>query len=349
MGPDREETVLRREERRPPAEADRPTTVDGRDSPEVHRGGGPAEERGRRERAGKEGQPAAGAVVLAAVAAQVQALQSAELEVRTGDPDGVHDLRVACRRLRSIFAAFRPVLGGARTDPLRGQLKWLGAQLSGARDSQVALGHLRRLVDAQTRDLVLGPVAARLQQMQVAESTTGRQGAHRALGDDRYRQLLDDLSGLLADPPVTALAAAPAAEVLTAAIRRSDERLRSAVERSRREGSGDHLHEVRKAAKRLRYTAEVAVAVLGERAQALVDSTTLVQQVLGDRQDTAVTREQCRDLGLVAFAAGENAWSYGRLHALEEARGQRAEADFWALLPRLDETARRAVTSRRAT
>ena len=292
---------------------------------------------------------AAGPVVLAAVAAQAQALQDAELGVRTGDDDGVHDMRVACRRLRSILAAFRPVLDRARTDPLRDQLRWLGAQLSGPRDSEVALAHLRRLVDTQPPDLVLGPVAARLQQLQVAGSAAGRQDAHRALDDDRYRQLLDDLAALLADPPVTALADAPAAEVLTAAIRRSDDRLRSAVDRARRTGSENDLHEVRKSAKGLRYTAEVAVAVLGERAQALVDSTTLAQRLLGDRQDTVVTRALCRHLGLVAFAAGENAWSYGRLHALEEAAGQRAEADFWAMLPRLDTTARRAGTPRGAT
>ena len=44
------------------------------------------------------------------------------------------------------------------------------------------------------------------------------------------------------------------------------------------------------------------------------------QQVLGERQDTVVTRELCRRLGVVAAAAGENTFTYGRLHGLEEVR-----------------------------
>src|SRR4051794_7272367 len=47
----------------------------------------------------------AGEVVRAALALQVRALQDADLMVRTDRPDGVHQVRVACRRLRSTLAA----------------------------------------------------------------------------------------------------------------------------------------------------------------------------------------------------------------------------------------------------
>ncbi len=67
----------------------------------------------------------------------------------------------------------------------------------------------------------------------------------------------------------------------------------------------------------------------------VVDAVKQLQDVLGDRQDTVVTRELCRTLGLAASAAGENAWTFGRLHALEEARAVQAERDFWALWPSL--------------
>ena len=56
--------------------------------------------------------------------------------------------------------------------------------------------------------------------------------------------------------------------------------------------------------------------------------------MLGELQDTVVTRELCRRLGVVAAAAGENAFTYGRLHALEQARAERAERDFWKLAPK---------------
>ncbi|MCW2510336.1 MAG: hypothetical protein JWP68_3484, partial [Modestobacter sp.] len=35
------------------------------------------------------------------------------------------------------------------------------------------------------------------------------------------------------------------------------------------------------------------------------------------------------------FAAGENAWTWGRLHALEQARCEEAEREFWLRWPQL--------------
>jgi hypothetical protein len=58
-----------------------------------------------------------------------------------------------------------------------------------------------------------------------------------------------------------------------------------------------------------------------------------VQKVLGHAQDTVATREWCLRLGLAAAAAGENPWTYGRLHALEEATAERTVAQFWARWP----------------
>jgi hypothetical protein len=48
-----------------------------------------------------------------------------------------------------------------------------------------------------------------------------------------------------------------------------------------------------------------------------------------------VTREQCRQLGLAAFAAGENPFTYGLLLGLEDARADRARASFAAMEPGL--------------
>jgi CHAD domain-containing protein len=120
-------------------------------------------------------------------------------------------------------------------------------------------------------------------------------------------------------------------EVLAHAVRR----LTRAVELAVGHEDPEALHEVRKAAKRLRYTADVAVPVLGEPVRALVTGLKEVQEVLGQRQDTFITRELCTRLGLQAFAAGENAFTYGRLHALEVARGAEAEREFWVRWPRL--------------
>ncbi|MBB3086315.1 CYTH and CHAD domain-containing protein [Geodermatophilus sabuli] len=304
----------------------------------------------RREKkggAGAKADPAsgAGAVVVAALAGQLTALRAADLAVRTGQEDGVHDVRVACRRLRSILAAFRPVLDREQTDPLREELRWVGEQLSGARDGEVALAHLRALVAEQPPELVLGPVAARLQQTAVSDHEAGARAVTRALADRRYLRLLDALDALLADPPLTAAAGDPAPAVVADAVRRAGRRLRRAVaaaQAAEGEEREHALHAVRKAAKRVRYTAEVAAGLLGTPAEDLVADMQRVQDALGTVQDTVITRAYCTRLGLLAFAAGENAWSFGRLHGLEEARAARATDAFWALEPSLRKAVRAA-------
>jgi CHAD domain-containing protein len=279
----------------------------------------------------------AGEFVLTALARQVGALQAADVLLRTDQPDAVHQIRVAARRLRSTLAAFRSVLDRSVTGPLRDELAWLGGQLADARDTEVALEHLRAMVAAEPEELVLGPVAARLQQTQVQEAQAGTDRARLTLSEPRYVHLLDALHAMLADPPFTARASDPVRPVLRKATRRSVRRLRRrliAARRAPEDSRSTALHDVRKAAKQVRYVAEVG---RGEVAQLkrVVRAAKRVQKVLGERQDTVVTRELCRRLGVVATAAGENSFSYGRLHALEEARAERAGQDFRALLPQV--------------
>ena len=279
----------------------------------------------------------AGEFLLGALAEQVAALQAADVLLRTDQPDAVHQVRVAARRLRSTFAAFRKVLDRAVTDPLGDELAWLGGQLADARDDEVALDHLRAVVAAEPEELVLGPVAARLQQAELREVQGGADRARLTLSEPRYLGLLDALHGVLAEPPFTDQARADVGSVLRSATRRSARKLRRRLDAARRatgDARGAALHEVRKAAKQLRYTAEVG---RGEdrRMRRVARAAKRAQKVLGERQDTVVTRELCRRLGVVAAAAGENTFTYGRLHALEQARAERAEQDFWDRAPKL--------------
>jgi CHAD domain-containing protein len=296
---------------------------------------------------GKAG-PTAAEVVLDALRTQAAALQAADLLVRTGHPDGVHDLRVACRRLRSILAAFRPVLDRTYTDPLREELRWVGTALSAARDGEVAVAHLRDLVSAQPVEQVRGPVVSRLQTAAVQDADAGRRKALRTLADRRYFAVLDSLDALLAEPPLAAASGRPARPVLSRAIRRTSARLTERIDRARADGAevpheNSPLHDVRKAAKRVRYTAEVAVPVLGGRAEKLVGGLKEVQEVLGVAQDTVATRDWCLRLGRQAGAAGEPTWTWGRLHALEEARAAASAAAFWEREPELRKALRAAA------
>ena len=53
-----------------------------------------------------------------------------------------------------------------------------------------------------------------------------------------------------------------------------------------------------------------------------------LQEVLGEHQDRVVTQEVLRHLGVQAYLAGENGFTFGRLHALEGARAEQAEAAY---------------------
>ena len=290
----------------------------------------------------------AGSLAVAALRAQVTALQEADLLVRTDRPDGVHQVRVASRRLRAVLSAFRSVFDEAETELITAELAWLAGELSATRDAEVALTHLAEVVAAQPVELVLGPVAARLDRARVEEAETGRERSVRVLSEDRYLRLLDALTRLLEAPPLTAAAAEPARQVLLAALHRCGRRLFRRTRAARRSAGVADLHEVRKAAKRVRYTAEIARPVLGGRAETLVRRMTEVHDVLGELVDSEIARERCRTLGVAATAAGENAWTYGRLHALEELRAARAQERFWVLEPGLRPVVRRVTGKRPA-
>ncbi len=293
---------------------------------------GRLEATGRPEPKRRKKGPRAGEFVQAALTEQLAALEAADVQLRTEQADAVHQVRVGARRLRSTLAALRAVIDLDATLPVREELRWVGVQLSTARDDEVALTHLRELVAAEAPELVLGPVAARLQQLQLQEERAGLDRALDTLSGARYLRLLEALHEMVADPPFTDVAGDRLEPVLRQAVRSSVRRLSRHMATARRaQGAERHeaLHDVRKAAKRVRYATEIAGSHLSG-AKDVVTVAKRIQQVLGEVQDTVVTRELCRRLGAAAAGQGENGFTFGRLHALEQARAERGEEQFWA-------------------
>ena len=107
-------------------------------------------------------------------------------------------------------------------------------------------------------------------------------------------------------------------------------------------------HEVRKSAKRVRYAAESLDAVFGKRATKLAERMEALQEALGTHQDALVVQAVLVDLADGALAAGEDTFTYGRLHALEQARAAEAGREGRALLAKLGAKPRRGCADRRA-
>lgn len=268
----------------------------------------------------------AGSVVLAYVREQVEQLALFDPAVRREQPDAVHKMRVATRRLRSTLATFRGVLDRDVTDPVRDELKWLAGVLGVARDAEVLRAGFAALVGSQPVELVLGPVATRLDDELTTTRLAAQAGVVEALDSERYLALLDRLDALLADPPLTERAARRARKELARHVKKDWRRVRRLVG-----AGGDALHEARKAAKRTRYAAEASVPTFGDDAGRFASAMEDVQEVLGTYQDTVVSRDLLRRIGVEAHLDGENAFTFGRLHGLEEARGDAALARFDAV------------------
>ena len=257
-------------------------------------------------------------IVLGYAAAQVAALKAADPLVRRDAPDSVHQMRVATRRLRSTLKAFRDVLFAEDTSGIGTELMWLGAVLGAPRDAEVLAGRLEASVAQLPPELVLGPVQARLRAHFAPVEAATRSAALKALDSGRYLALLDRLDQLLADPPLTARAGLPAADVLPAAVDRMRRRVRRRMRRAQSTPAGPDrdaaLHEARKAAKDARYAAEAASLGFGKPARQFAKRMKKVQTVLGDHHDAVVARGTVREIGVQAHLAGENAFSFGVLY-----------------------------------
>jgi CHAD domain-containing protein len=98
------------------------------------------------------------------------------------------------------------------------------------------------------------------------------------------------------------------------------ERTSDRVERALR------LHEARKAAKRARYAAETAAAVYAKEATGFVKGTKRMQTVLGEHHDSVVAQSWLRELADQATTEGDDSFTFGVLHAREDAAAETAQA-----------------------
>ena len=298
------------------------------------KGHGPQWMAGARREPGEEPAEAdspVGALLMYYLRRQYGELLHHDPRVRQGGTDAIHKMRVATRRLRSALSSYRSTLDPEPARKLRSELRWLAGVLGEARDAQVMRHRLQAMVAAEPADLVMGPVAARVDEELLYDYRQAYGRVRGALNSERYFLALDGLEALIEDPPWTETSRQPAGKAAARMIRRDRRRLRRRVHRARGLSGEDHaaaLHDARKDAKRLRYAAEVWEPVQPTEAKAMVDAAEHVQKILGEHQDSVVTRQYLRRMGASAGAAGENGFTYGRLHALEEAHAKAAEEHF---------------------
>jgi CHAD domain-containing protein len=268
--------------------------------------------------------------------AQRDSIVEYDPRVRRDEPDAVHKMRVATRRLRSTMKSYRPLWDRAATDHLRAELKWLADVLGKVRDAEVMAARLDRALGELPTEQVVGPVADRLTGGLRAQALKDHRALVSALNGRRYAALLDELDELLEATPTSA-GLRPAAKYVPRRVRRTVrtvEKLLDTADHARPGGlplpgvldRDTALHEARKASKQARYAAEAAAPVGGSGATALAAALEELQELLGDHHDSVVTRQLLRSAGLQAHRAGENGFTYGMLSAAEAASAEDLEA-----------------------
>ncbi|MBI2704414.1 MAG: CHAD domain-containing protein [Actinobacteria bacterium] len=268
----------------------------------------------------------AGEVVTSALIAATNLLLDHDHVVRLDDDtEGVHQARVATRRLRSHLRVFASLFDPHWSAPLRSDLKWLARSLGRVRDRDVLIGRLRRAAgelparnDRRDAEALISRVAA--------ERERAQRRLLGALRSDRYRALVDGVVLAVVSPKVTDGAEALASTALPPVVKKPYRTVRKAVERVGLDPSDDELHALRIDVKRARYAAEVAVPVLGGEMRAFAKALAGFGDLLGDHHDASVAEDWLRAAARHAPAGvGDGTARSVALVAGELVAGQRSE------------------------
>src|SRR5436190_85235 len=232
---------------------------------------------------GEQSLAAAGARALLAQLDRLTEPPSPDRRVGLEEPERIHKLRVATRRLRATERLFRPMLSGLdeALDRAREELRALGSRLGAVRDRDVLIAGLRADAEHWGDDAA---AIGRLIESQLAA---------RRVALDELTAALDSGGLAFLDGPFRAALTgqiAPGGPPRERVRRRAPELVAERLRRLRRRGrrlqfpTADELHRLRIAAKRLRYTAELFQSAFPDLEETVAQATDL-QDALGQLRD----------------------------------------------------------------
>jgi CHAD domain-containing protein len=277
-----------------------------------------------------------------AVAEQIEELLRWDRAVRADAWDSVHQMRVVTRKIRSLLRASEDSFGIDDDSWLLEELKELAGILGVARDAEVLAEKYENALDALPAELIRGPVRERLVEGAKRRYHAGWKRALVAMRSERYFRMLDGLDELItADPATPKEGEEPQQVTVEAAYRRvrkaSKKADAAAADDTVSDPDADEaLHRIRKRAKQLRYTA----SALDE--EGVAERAKSIQSLLGDHQDSVVSRSRLSDEAVAAHAAGEDTFTYGVLYQLESEVAQRSEDQLGRALKKLKKAVRAA-------
>lgn len=284
------------------------------------------------------------AAVMWASLAHLDANETGMLEGK--DPEFLHQMRVALRRLRSALSVFSPPVPETEATPLAKELKWLASCLGPARDWDVFATETLPPIDAEFGTHgELRAFSTRCRELRRQANTKAR----RAVRAVRYQRLVLRLAGWIAaevwhakpqNMPADDLRK-PVSEFATAVL---EQRYRQVCRRGRRldERSPAELHKLRIAIKKFRYATDFFASLYeGKTARDTLKRLGDLQDILGTMNDAATVSSLIRQ-GFTGFRARPVleargillGWSRGRAVTLKRElkrvwKAFRAAERFW--------------------
>ena len=251
--------------------------------------------------------------------------------LRRGDPEGLHQARVAVRRLRAAISLFVELLRDDGTQAIKNELKWIMGEFGPAREMDVLTKSLATASDVQFRS----PDSSPKELEALGNELEGKrhrasQRAQAAVTATRFRMLLIDLVAwidagdwLTTDAPMARVERAR--PIIEFAAEQLERRWKKILKRGRklRELDPQRRHKLRIQVKKTRYAAEFFAGAFSSRKGRRRGKTFLrtiepLQDCLGDLNDIVVDRQLSAKLAARhkrkqrgeqiarrAFAAGE--------------------------------------------
>ena len=244
-----------------------------------------------------------GDLAFAVLRRQLAVLREKEPGTRLGeDPEELHDMRVATRRLRAALALFAEVLP-IRAQVFREELGWLGRLLGAVRDLDVQQEGLAETATVTTgwspgdRPPDHDPLAE-LTALLERERDAARDAMLGGLDSVRYERLSRGLAAMVQQGPARRSLAArvPAVIAMPDLVVVRHEAVAKAARRAKKSGVVPDFHRLRIRCKRLRYALEFGAEVYGGRTARFVRQLTALQDELGLMQDAEVASVQLADL-----------------------------------------------------
>lgn len=259
------------------------------------------------------------------------------------DPEELHDLRLAGRRLDGILRQFRSSLS-ASFQRIRPTLKKVLHALGDVRDLDVALSELEAFGSGlpEPDQDSLEPLKKYL----ATERVRARERMLSVLDSASAQKNLQKLTALLSAPSAVSQQSLPesARTAVPDMIRRRYRKVRKGADALTPESSTDAYHAVRGQVKKLRYALDAVAVIYGKPAEDMLRALRRWQDKLGVQQDAAVASRRLQALagappkGIPAgtlFLMGRFAEHYVRAAALarkQHAKGYRKVRGRWKRL-----------------